>query len=131
MLSARDRGDDGILVAPRHLSQIFRAQLMRQFGRADKIAEHHRELPMLGLRGRIMCGNDTFVRRRRLGFDKRMDGTYDPFARAQGQAKLSQITAAGNWEISATPYKPIRLAHDSGRPRQVVTNDSDGCKRHE
>ena len=46
-----DRVGDAAVIGADHLAQILRIEACRQRGRADQIAEHHGQLPPLGLAG--------------------------------------------------------------------------------
>jgi hypothetical protein len=52
-LEASDHPGRRVLIGAEHLAHVLGIELGRQFGRADQIDEHHRQLPPLGLaRGR-------------------------------------------------------------------------------
>ncbi len=49
---ARHRPSHRVLVTPHHIAQVLGIEFPRQLGRSDQIAEHHRDLPALCIRGR-------------------------------------------------------------------------------
>ena len=54
-VEAADRLGDGAVVGADQLTQILRVKTGRQRGRADQIAEHHRQLPAFGVGGSRSC----------------------------------------------------------------------------
>ena len=48
-VKAADRIGDGVVVGADQLAQILRVKTRRERGRADEIAEHHRQLAALGV----------------------------------------------------------------------------------
>ena len=48
-VEAADRLGDGAVVGADQLAQILRVKPRRERGRADQIAEHHRQLPAFGV----------------------------------------------------------------------------------
>ena len=48
-VEAADRIGDGAVVVADQLAQILRVKTRRERGRADEVAEHHRQLPAFGV----------------------------------------------------------------------------------
>ena len=73
-VEAADRLGDGAVVVADQLAQILRVMTGRERGRADEIAEHHRQLPAFG----VDCGDGS--ERRRLGRRGRLAALATPSA---------------------------------------------------
>jgi hypothetical protein len=77
---------DGAMIGADHLPQILGIEPRGQRGRADKVAEHHRELPPLGIGGS----------RGRAGWRCQLGGGRCGAERSDCSQQLSPVTDRGN-----------------------------------
>ena len=94
--NAGDRRRDNAMIGADDLTQILGIELRRERGRADQIAEHHRQLPPLGVAPRCECCGRFGRRSRCIGHGRGSaqggDGIEQPAAVAdRGDAQLAQI----------------------------------------
>ena len=91
---ARDLARDGVLVGAQDLAHLLGVEPAAQRGRADQVAEHHRELSALGRGGRCCAGRHrhSWRRRRGCGLVAQRGDRREQLGRGpSGQAELLQV----------------------------------------
>jgi hypothetical protein len=90
-VEARHRRRDGALERADQFAHVFGIEPRRQRRRADRIAEHHRQLTALSQIGRHARGDRARSRRRLLRCAQSRNRLEESFAVAQRHAKLTEV----------------------------------------
>jgi hypothetical protein len=136
-IEARHLRSDGVLIGPDHLAHVLGVEAPDQLGRADQIADQHRQLPPLGL-GCARHWRRRAVGSQRFGLNgserlaKAHDGPHKALAVTEGDAKLLEIDLGD-------PRQDIKIDHGAGEGRgelseaqvlQPAPNLAHQCLRH-
>jgi hypothetical protein len=128
--AASDDLGDAAVIGADDRAQILRVEPRRQRGRPDQVAEHHRQLPPLGL-GRRRCGWRRHLGRlfgegrRQSAFAQRCDRLQQLQARTERQAEplqmgLGQLRQHLGVDLVLTERRLIPLQPQIAKPRRDI-----------